>query len=666
MVEGVIQPRRRRGTVLLLSTVIIIGSIVGLYAIPPTYSIPDLAVRVAIIDSGININQELEPRVVAQRSFVNTSFGYLENDNSTTDSYPHSIPHGTYIASIIASEAPDAALVNAKVVAANDFATPLAIIEAIKWVVLEENCSVINLSLGIAPIYNDLVGDTIRWAFNQGVSIVAAAGNNGQDGISGSSVESPAVYPEVIAVGAIDESNELYSFSARGPLRNRIMKPDITALGSYTENGRTVVGTSFAAPVVAAGVSKIISQCTTNGWSWTPGMVKAAIMIGASNLAYEEWQVGAGLFDLELTLQYIDFVQKRSNLPLIAFVTPTQTPFSFEQYFVNHTTNIRISVFSSGNDTFAITYNGIASKWLEGPTSIFVNQSDSFVVSLSVDSSSEVEDVEGSILISAPGYLRMAIDLEVDANVALHAVAFDISHTSWAIDSIYGQFKQLYHVLTERGIAVDEITESNDLSYDILSLYDAIFVLDPCAWATVADNYSYQKVGIHTYSAQELTAYTNYYANGGSLFLIGLSNSSIDQLHANTLLNLFNITLNNDTIPSFTINVNGVSSTELITNMISHPITDSINSFDYNGCSLNYSGDALEIAWRTMIWEDINGTLHSTNQTVMVSLENSNGGRLIATGSNFFVDNWALTNKYRSEQDLQFVVQSVYWLLHII
>ena len=181
MVDDGTEPKRRRGTVLLLSTIIIIGSIAGLYMIPPTYSIPDLAVRVAVIDSGININQELEPRVVAERSFVNTSYGYSEDDNSTMDSSPLGIPHGTYVATIIASEATDAALVNAKVVAENDVATPIAIFEAIRWVVLEENCSVINLSLGIAPIDNDLVGEAVQWAFDRGVSIVAAAGNNGLD-----------------------------------------------------------------------------------------------------------------------------------------------------------------------------------------------------------------------------------------------------------------------------------------------------------------------------------------------------------------------------------------------------------------------------------------------------------------------------------------------------
>ncbi|MGD9397566.1 MAG: S8 family serine peptidase, partial [Candidatus Thorarchaeota archaeon] len=608
------EPRRRRGTVLLLTTIIIIGSIAGLYAVPPSYSTPELTVRVAIIDSGITINQELEPRVIAERSFVNSTYGYSEDDNSTMDSNPEGIPHGTYIAAIIASEAPDAALVNAKVVSSDDIATPAAIVEAIRWVVLEENCSVINLSLGFSPIDNDLVGEAVQWAFSQGVSIVAAAGNNGQNGISGSSVESPAMYPEVIAVAAVDESNELYSFSARGPLRDRVMKPDISALGIYNENGRTVLGTSFAAPIVTAGVSMIISHCITNGWSWTPGMIKAAVMIGASNLPYEEWQVGAGLFDLDTTLLYIDFAQKRSSLPLVAVVTPTVTPFSFERYFINHTSRLHISIFASGNDTFTFSYGGVGSKWLEGPTSLYVNQSGSFDVSLRVESSEATENEDASISIRSSGYMRLGIEMEVSAITALNEVAFDISHTSWSVDSTYGQFRELYRTLINAGIAVDELRDADNLTSVVLSSYDAVFVLDPCAWGTVVDEFSYRRVSIYTYTPDELAAYAEYYENGGNLFLVGLSNSSIDHAHANDLYSLFNITLVDDHIPGITITINGVSSTKLITDMIPHNITNLVDSFDYNGCSLNFTGDGYEIAWTEYRWADTNGTIHKENR----------------------------------------------------
>jgi len=660
------EPKRRRGTVLLIFTIIVVGSIAGLYAAPPTFTIPNLAVRVAIIDSGIDINQELETRVVAEKSFVNTSFGYPETDNSTTDSKPGGAAHGTIIATIISSEDPDAALVNAKVVSSSDIATHTAIVEAIRWAVLEEKCHVISLSLGISPIYNDSIGVAIQWAFNRGVSIVAAAGNNGQDGVAGSSVESPAMYPEVIAVAAVDESNIPYSFSATGPLRDRIMKPDISARGEYKDNGLTVLGTSFAAPIVAAGVSRIIAHCIKKGWTWTPGMVKAAVMIGASKLPFEGWQVGAGLFNLDTSLLYIDFALKEDGLPLIAVITPTSSPFSFEQYFVNHTSRIIISIFASSNDTFSLSYRGMAAKWFTGPSTIFVNQSTHVIVDLRVESSESLENLEASISFTSSGYYQLKLELMFDAPIALREVAFDITHTSWSVDSMYGQFRQLYRILTEANIAVDELRSPDNLSLTVLSLYDAVFVLDPCAWAYAVNGFSYERIGLYSYSPQQLAAYAEYFADGGSLFLVGLSNSSIDQNRANELFSQFNITLNNDHVPGITIIVNGVSSTELITEMIQHPITDRVDTFDYNGCSLNLTGAVFEIAWKDVIWQDENGTYLSERRSVFVGLENDNGGRLIATGSNFFLDNWALNDLYRSDQDLRFVRQSVCWLLHVL
>jgi len=665
-VEEVSEPKRRRGTVLLLSTILIIGSIASLYVIPPTYSDSDLIVRVAIIDSGININQELQSRVVAAKSFVNTSLGYLETDNATTDSRPGGVTHGTYIASIIASEAPDAAIVNAKVVDSSDIATRTGVIEAIRWAVLEENCSVINLSLGITPVYNDSIGDIIRWAFNQGVSIVAAAGNNGQNGIAGSSVESPAIYPEVIAVAAVDEANKPYSFSAIGPLRNRIMKPDISARGDYQINGNTVLGTSFAAPIVTASVASIITHCLTNGWTWTPGMIKAAIMIGASNLQYEEWQVGAGLLDLETSLLYIDFSEKENGLPLLFAITPTESPFSFERFFVNHTSRIHVSVFASTNASFSLSYRGVAAKWIKGPSSIYLNQSGDFYFDIRVESSNTIEDLQALISITASRYLELRLELEFEAIVALREVAFDISHTSWSIDSSYGQFRKLYRILTTVGIAVDELRHPDNISLEVFSLYDSVFVFDPCTWTYSIDGFSFETLQLFSYTPEELTVYSSYYENGGSLLLVGLSNSSIDQTHANELFSQFNITLNNDDIPLFSVAVNGVESTELITDLIQHPITENIEAFDYNGCSLNFSGNSYGIAWKDVIIQDENGTYYSDRRSVIVGLENNNSGRLIATGSNFFLDNWALSHLYRSDQNLIFVLQTIYWLLRYL
>ena len=664
MVDG--DPVRRRGTALLVLTIIIVATLGYLQSIPPVYIEPNLDVRVAVIDSGIDIDTELESRIVAQKSFVNTSYGYATTENITTDSRPGNSRHGTYIAKIIADGSPDAAIVNAKVVGSDDRATAVGIVEAIRWVVLEANCSVINLSLGLQLLENDIVGDAVKWAFHRGVCVVAAAGNDGFSGIAGSSIDSPAAYPEVIAVAGIDSNLGLYGFSGRGPLRDRIMKPDIAAWGFYADNGRTVFGTSFAAPVVCATVVKIITHCFKNDWSWTPGMIKSVLMISALQLQYEEWEVGAGLVDVSSALNYIDNSQKDNGIPLIAAMSPTDGPFSFEYWFVNHSVQIPVSIFSSTNVTFSLFYRGTHADYIHGPSEVTFNQTGQVVLEVDVIASDDVDDVNAWVTFTATHYLSMRTRFNFDASVPYKEIAIDTSHTPWAIDSIYGQFRELTVRINELGSSVDEIGRQSLITLDLLQKYDAVFVMDPCAWSYNLVNNTVETRGMYSYSLSQINAYVQYWEQGGGLFLVGLSNDSLDIGSANDLFSAFNITLNYDAVPPITIVFNGMTSTTEITKMHDHRVTAFIDSFDYNGCSLNYSGDAFELAWAEIFWRDENDTIYTENRTVLVGLENSNGGRLLATGSNFFLDNWGLNNLYQSDENWKLVLQALYWLIHIL
>lgn len=660
------EPTRCRGTALLVITIIIISTLAYLQSIPPTYPEPELDVRVAIIDSGINIDSELESRVLSQKSFINSSYGYSETNTDTADSMPGGNPHGTYIAKIIAEESPDAEIINAKVVSDDDRATPVGIVEAIRWAVLEENCSVINLSLGIGIVATDIIGDAVKWAFERGVCVVAAAGNEGQDGIAGSSIESPAAYAEVIAVAGVDSQLVPYGFTATGPLRDRILKPDIAAWGYYNENGGTVFGTSFAAPIISASAVKIIAHCFENGWSWTPGMIKAALMISALQLPYEEWIVGAGFVDIHSALAYIDNAQKVSGLPLLSTLNPTDGPFTFEHWYVNHSVSIPVSIFSSSNVTFNMVYRGAHAHWIHGPSEITINQTGQVTLVVNVTSSKSVDDIDAWVIFIAPDYLNMRTSFHFDAAVPIKNIAIDTSHTPWAIDSIYGQFRELALRINKLGSSVDELGRSVEITYGLLSHYDAVFVMDPCAWSYHMVNNTITKGALYTYSQSEIDAYVQYWEQGGSLFLIGLSNASLDLSNANELFSAFNITLNYDVVPPITITINGIPSTSEITKMHKHPVTAFMDSFDYNGCSMNFTGDVFELAWAEIYWTDGTGTIQKDNRTVLVGLENPLGGRLLATGSNFFFDNWALNDQYSSNQDWRLVLQSLYWLIHIL
>ncbi|MFX1368952.1 MAG: S8 family serine peptidase [Promethearchaeota archaeon] len=654
-----------RGTAVLVITIIVVSAFVIAVSLPRENLDLRLTSRVAIIDSGITKDSFLSARIVAEKSFVNTSLGYHLVDNSTEDSNPNGSPHGTYVARIIASQNPTAAIINAKVVSEGNSATLGGIVSAIHWAVAEANCSVINLSLGTAPIGMGILRETIQWAFERGVSIVAAVGNNGHSGVAGSSIESPALYPEVIGVAAVDDLGAPYSFSGRGPLRNRTIKPDISALGRYSSNGRTLFGTSFATPRVSAAATQIIDYCTSQGWSWTPGMVKAAIMASADYLACESWEIGSGLLNTDKAIEYISNVQNPNGLPLVGAVLPDTGPYTFERWFANTTVSIMVSVFCSTNANFSISYGGAEFEWMQGPEQVQINQSGFFTFDVVIPPDITKANAVCTVTMVSQGYRYLRSRLSFSVSPALAKVALDVSHTPWRIDSIYGQFREMYEVLTLAGIAVEEIPQGCQLTIELLSHYDAVFILDPCAWGTTLDGWSVVLDSKYNYTDAEKAAIWEYWLSGGSILVAGVTNISINIEEANELLSMFDIWLNYDQIPTTTITVNGISSTALVSDMHDHPTTRGIANFDFNGCSINYTGDVYELAWTELNYQ-VGSDIQTGNRTLMVALEGDSSARLVAFGTNFLLDNWGLSGLYRSDDNSRFLLQLTYWLIGII
>jgi hypothetical protein len=654
----------RRGTALLVITIVIVATGAFLFIAPGGFGAGERPVRVAVVDSGMTANGFLQWKIAAEKSFVASEYGYSSTDNATGDSAPHGILHGSYVARIIVQDAPNVLIVNAKVVDSTNAALEPAIAAAIHWAVDEQDCDVVNLSLGRTASSQDVLRDVVRWAFERGVTVVAAAGNNGQDGVSGSSIESPAAYPQVIAVGAVNEKRTPYAFSGRGPLRNGSAKPDISADGWYTDQktSLTVLGTSFAAPRVTAAAVNVISHCRNNGWEWTPGMVKAALIASAQHLSSDSWEVGAGYLDVQSALNYLDAVPKSGNLPLAACVLPSGRPYSFERWFVNTTGIAAFSMFASTNAAFDLFYEGSASPWIGGPQTVLVNQTGSFSLRIRVISGSSMHNLRTVITLIAPGYHSVRAQLRFNATVGLALVAFDTSHSPWWTDSIFGQFRDFYRLLTQLGIAVEAITDPESLELDLMLRYDAIVVLDPCAWDYVSTDGNPTKNRSASYSQQEIDSYVAYWKAGRGLLVAGLQNSNIDVGSANQLLAPFNVTMNYDSIPPITIVVNGVASTVEVTNLVPHNVTKDIESFDFNGCSLNYSGTCFPLAWTQVSWKDAKGVEHVSEKTVLAGLEAYTGSRMIVVGSNYLFDNWGISGLYRSNQNSKLGVQMILWL----
>jgi hypothetical protein len=134
----------------------------------------------------------------------------------------------------------------------------------------------------------------------------------------------------------------------------------------------------------------------------------------------------------------------------------------------------------------------------------------------------------------------------------------------------------------------------------------------------------------------------------------------------NELLLLFGFFLNYDRIPGITIEVGGISSTLLVTDLMNHTTTEGIGSFDFVGCSVNYTGNAYPLAQVELSTLDESGAVHSENHTLMAALEGSSNARMIVTGTNFMFDNWGVGGYYQSDDNDRFILQMAYWLIGAI
>ncbi|OLF19106.1 hypothetical protein BU204_03060 [Actinophytocola xanthii] len=244
---------------------------------------------VAVLDTGIDsTHPDLADAVREARDFT-------ESETGADDRFGH----GTHVASIITGAgeryrgvAPDAALLNGKVLADDGSGSESGIIAGMEWAA-DSGADVINMSLGNRQPSegNDPLSLAVnRISADTGALFVVSAGNSGP---SEESIGSPAAADAALTVGAVDRAEELAEFSSRGPRwGNGAIKPDITApgvdivaakaahgfLGTPAADGYvSLPGTSMAAPHVA-GAAAILAQRHPE---WTGETLKATLTSSA-------------------------------------------------------------------------------------------------------------------------------------------------------------------------------------------------------------------------------------------------------------------------------------------------------------------------------------------------------------------------------------------------
>jgi subtilisin family serine protease len=214
-------------------------------------------VKVGVIDTGIDLKHpDLQANIKGGYNAINP----LKSANDDNG-------HGTHVAGIIAAlnnsigvvgVGPNINLYAIKVLNANGSGYLSDVIEGLDWAVAN-GMQVVNMSLGTSQDVQSF-HEAIVNAYNAGLTIVAAAGN------SGGTVSYPAAYPEVIAVSAIDQNNQIASFSSRG-LEVDLAAPGVSIYSTYKgQSYATLSGTSMAAPHVSGAAALIIDtkKCDLN------------------------------------------------------------------------------------------------------------------------------------------------------------------------------------------------------------------------------------------------------------------------------------------------------------------------------------------------------------------------------------------------------------------
>ncbi len=211
-------------------------------------------VTVAVIDSGINGDKDLQN--AAGQSRVTKSFTYVPGMYKTSDAYGH----GTHVAGILAGNAaqssgpnakatfrgiaPNASIVNIRVLDANGASTDSVVIQGINQAIALK-VNVINLSLG-RPAFESYTLDplcqAVERAWKAGIVVVVAAGNQGRNQATQgyATITAPGNDPYVITVGAMKDRSTLTrtddliaSYSSKGPtFIDHVVKPDLVAPGN--------------------------------------------------------------------------------------------------------------------------------------------------------------------------------------------------------------------------------------------------------------------------------------------------------------------------------------------------------------------------------------------------------------------------------------------------
>lgn len=286
-------------------------------------------IGIAVLDTGIMRHSDFDNRIEAFKDFVHYK-NYLYDDCG----------HGTHVCGIaagngIASEgkycgaAPQAKLIVGKVLDEDGNGEISQMIEGIEWVIANKkiyNIRILNISVGANNKEEDTeehdemdekLVQIVERAWQENILVVTAAGNGGPKPMSISLI---GAGNQAISVGCHDGDIKRKSkvsceeYSARGPSRFCIKKPDIVAPGTqiiscchkiekgnkgYRKAYTSKSGTSMATPIISGALALLLEK-----ENLTNEEAKRRLLLSAKDLS-EPWaKQGWGMLQTDRMLFY--------------------------------------------------------------------------------------------------------------------------------------------------------------------------------------------------------------------------------------------------------------------------------------------------------------------------------------------------------------------------
>lgn len=223
---------------------------------------------VAVVDTGIYYRHE-----DLAANYVSLGYDWVNMNNDPLDDHGHGTHCAGIIAAVINNSKGVAGLAQVKIMAekvldssgwGTDDWVASGIIHA-----ADNGAKIISMSLG-GYGYSSLLHEAVKYAYEKGVLLVAAAGNDNTP-----VKVYPAAFEEVIAVAATDGNDEKAWFSNWGDWIE-LSAPGVNVYSTFLHNYYTLSGTSMACPHVA-GVAALLWSIYPNATNdWIRAQLRAA------------------------------------------------------------------------------------------------------------------------------------------------------------------------------------------------------------------------------------------------------------------------------------------------------------------------------------------------------------------------------------------------------